>query len=361
MCRRLRVLIALPNLKNKTERAGIEPTNRSRGAGLGVQCPTIWAASPAKYFERLSGGNGCLFREAGERKFRRRQEPLERELKKPSVFAVIEAPSNLLHITGQVLRRDSMVGPNQRPFQQAPGALYRVSVNIALGPSLRVIYPAMLDGRELRPQFFIGRKGVGVDRHGVRGDVLADKRQDGFPAHIPHRRPAQLSAALHQADHGNLLVGTPTVWAFGAGADIGFVNLYYAGELFAAAVSICHRRPNPMAEIPSGFVAHAQRALELASRHTFLGLAHQIDGHKPLAQWQVRIVEDGTSGNAELPVAVVADELPPRFDAVAFLRLAMRAGGAIGPAERDKVVVAPVIAPEFFNQVEKVSVHRAVS
>lgn len=56
-----------------------------------------------------------------------------------------------------------------------------------------------------------------------------------------------------------------------------------------------------MAQIPSRPVrADAERAHHLIGRNPFLGFAHEIDGGKPLAMWQVGIVHDGPRRHAEL-------------------------------------------------------------
>lgn len=345
------------------ERAGIEPTNGSRRAGLGVQCPPNWAASP-HFFEGESRTNGWKksagFGQLGERHFGSAEQPLQSYLKKPAILAVIVAVGDFLKVRGQVLATHLVVATDDAALQKAPSTFHCVRVDFSADPRFRMPDPTMLDGKLLR-YFLVSGKLIGIECKGFRRDVLLNQLQDRIPSYIAHGGKAHPSTTLDHADNGDLAASTAPRRASLAPTKIGFVNLYFAGELLAVAVAVRHCCPNPVAEIPRGLVTDSQGALELERRNAFLRLTHQVHSHKPLTQWQVRVVEDGASGNAELPIAVVADELPPRLDAVALLRLAMRAGGAIGPAQRDKVVMAPVVAPEFLNHIEKVGIHSAIS
>jgi hypothetical protein len=53
-------------------------------------------------------------------------------------------------------------------------------------------------------------------------------------------------------------------------------------------------------------------ALKLVGRYAFLGVAHQRDGRKPLAQGQMGIVKQGTGQRAELKPAGGALKQPTR-------------------------------------------------
>src|SRR6267142_1093225 len=74
--------------------------------------------------------------------------------------------------------------------------------------------------------------------------------------------------------------------------------------------------------MPCGAVrTDVELALQLKRRDAFLCRADQGECHEPLAQRQMRILEDRSDGDAELLVAVVAF-----VDAVA-VRLTMKLGG----------------------------------
>src|SRR5205807_1861815 len=99
------------------------------------------------------------------------------------------------------------------------------------------------------------------------------------------------------------------------------------------AVCLAHRGSDSVAEIPSRFVTDSESALDLISRHALARLAQEIDGHKPLEQRQVRIVEDSARCDGELIVALRAIEqvfLSLKRDCLAF---AARALNAVRPAE----------------------------
>ena len=61
-----------------------------------------------------------------------------------------------------------------------------------------------------------------------------------------------------------------------------------------------------MCHIPSSLVADGEFPLELFGRDAFFGGADQVDSKEPLGQRQMRIMEDGTSGDGKLVLAVHA-------------------------------------------------------
>jgi hypothetical protein len=58
-----------------------------------------------------------------------------------------------------------------------------------------------------------------------------------------------------------------------------------------------------VAKIPSGFVRHLEHPLDLIGRKALLGLDHGVGSEKPLPEGQMRIMEDGSSGDGELVAA----------------------------------------------------------
>ena len=76
------------------------------------------------------------------------EQPHKCMLEKHRILSVVIPPRNLFHIAGKVLSRYFMVGTHNRPLQQRPRVLDRVSVNLAVNPSLRVLFPALPDSRE---------------------------------------------------------------------------------------------------------------------------------------------------------------------------------------------------------------------
>lgn len=95
-----------------------------------------------------------------------------------------------------------------------------------------------------------------------------------------------------------------------------------------------------MSHVPSGLIGHPKFPLELLGRNAFLGRTDHVDREKPLDEWQMGVVEDGSychrklvptidiliqvPGLAGLPVGVESED---PF-AVAFW-----ADGASGPSQ----------------------------
>src|SRR5437868_5352758 len=101
-----------------------------------------------------------------------------------------------------------------------------------------------------------------------------------------------------------------------------------------------------MAHEPNRFVADAQHPVNLMSTHALLAGVHQVRDKKPAVQRDMRILENGTDGDAELFTASVA--LPhalanwllgcrTRFQKASVIEFsAMWTDRAFGPADRLK-------------------------
>src|SRR5260370_36637133 len=110
---------------------------------------------------------------------------------------------------------------------------------------------------------------------------------------------AEIAVALRDADHHFFVVvlGDMSVAAIHA-ADIGNVHLDFSIQ--HRLISLRHSVPDAMAEIPSRLVAaDAERALNLAGRHSFFCFAEEKGCSKPRRKWQVRIIENRSSGHGE--------------------------------------------------------------
>jgi hypothetical protein len=55
--------------------------------------------------------------------------------------------------------------------------------------------------------------------------------------------------------------------------------------------------------IPGCLIGNAEVSLQLAGRDPFLGITHQRDGGKPLAEWQMGIVKQSAGQRTELELA----------------------------------------------------------
>lgn len=181
----------------------------------------------------------------------------------------------------------------------------------------------------------VGVEVIGKQDFNVLADVLADESLERATFYIVNVKQAKVTAALPNPDNYFFILilvlpSAPDVSA----PDKRFVHFYFAGQHWS--VCLHHRVPNAMAEVPCGFIADSQRALNLACRNALLGLAKQECGKEPRFQRQVRIIEDGSGGDGKLVVAVFAvKQLLVGFK-LHDGHLASRAFGTRRPAESHK-------------------------
>ena len=95
----------------------------------------------------------------------------ERVAEEVRILAVVESERDLVQVCGQVLDRQLVVRPDDRPLQQAPYAFYGVGVNIAANPFLGVVVDRLW---LMTPDGAVGGQVVGVNV-GFGGDVVADE------------------------------------------------------------------------------------------------------------------------------------------------------------------------------------------
>jgi len=119
-----------------------------------------------------------------------------------------------------------------------------------------------------------------------RGSNLLDGV--GSPDDI-HNLRLDAATPLHNADYrGLVLRTTPTLTGFLA-ADVGFIGLAFASELYRA---IHHELANLMAHAPSGFVGDSNLPFNLLCGYAVLGIGHEHDGKEPRGQRRNGLVEN---------------------------------------------------------------------
>src|SRR5688500_18420127 len=102
-----------------------------------------------------------------------------------------------------------------------------------------------------------------------------------------------------------------------------------------------------MAEVPGRLVGDAEELLQPVRRHAMLGLAHDVRGHEPLPQREMRVLKDRADANAELIAARSAVELPPLLDARdRSVIVAARTPHAVGPTEPLEIAATPLLRVE---------------
>ena len=221
-------------------------------------------------------------------------------------LATVEAEAHLIQIGLQVLCANAMPCSNDAPFKKRERGFYRVGVNVSSKP--HVLFCTMVDRLVLciADSLTIGAPFVGDDYVYILRDVFLNVSRQRSRLGIFSVKEANGTTALANADYGLFVTVSESSLTVAAliAADIGFVHLDSAVQQWP--ITFAHGGTDAMAEIPCGFVAHAQHALYLIRAHTLAGFTDQVSSNEPLQQRQMGIVEDGSSGNTELIIAVFA-------------------------------------------------------
>jgi hypothetical protein len=126
-------------------------------------------------------------------------------------------------------------------------------------------------------------------------------------------------------------------------AHIGFVDLDCSIQHL---VNFGHGEADSVAEIPCGFVADSQRALDLIRTHALLCFAEQKRSEEPFLQGKMAVIENRSRGNAKLIVAALAVEQLLRCGEFRGWHLAARAFNAVRPTETHEQFAATFVGVE---------------
>ncbi len=260
--------------------------------------------------------------------------------KQIGTLSAIEPELHLFQIGGKVLCAESMPCTHDAALEQREGGFDSISVNVSHGVDAGTVVNLFV----VRPLGFT-HSGVvrgciiSEDYFHVFRDVLADILCKGSTFSVSGMEEAQIAVALADADdYFFVVVLCDMALAAIHAADVGNVHLYLAVE--HRLIGLRHGMSDAMAEIPRGLVAHSDRALNLAGRHALLRFTEQVRSQKPLAEWQMRIVEYRAGCDGELVVTIFAVEellVGIQLDHRAFAAQALR---AFGKAETDQELAA---------------------
>lgn len=236
----------------------------------------------------------------------------------------IEPEAHFFQVGWKMLRGNFVPSADDAALEQGKGRLNGIGVNVS-----NDILFGVADG--LMELLLVHGEGIGIDLRFIGDDyfhifanVVCHDLADSLRSGGINVEQSQFAAALADADD-YLFVETRKA-ATGLATNVGFIDLKNA--VHHRFLAFDHGRPDAMAEVPSCFVAHADRALNLASRHALLRFAEQVSREEPFCQRQVRVVEYRSRSNRKLVVAILAvEELLFSFelDHGAFAAQALRA------------------------------------
>lgn len=269
------------------------------------------------------------------------------------ILAAIKAEAHLFAVGLEMLGANLVPRSYDPALEQRESGFDSVCVDVALGVDVKFVanrFVASILAKMLCCAA-VGSPVIGIENLNIFAQVLADVLFESAALRILGVKEAKIAATLPDADYDLLVVVRPGVSSAVAhlAANESFVHLDLAVQ--HRAIHFDHRGSDAVTEVPRGLVADAKRALDLTGRHSFLGLAEQQRRHKPLAQWQVRIVENRSGGYSELVVATGAIEkllFGFEFDR---MFLAAQAARTIREAQATQQFAAPLISREFGHYV----------
>jgi len=188
---------------------------------------------------------------------------------------------------------------NNAALEQREGGLDSVGMNVAVGILLRVIDRLVFAAVHVIQRPRIDARFVRHNHFDVAANVRSDNLLHRLGLRIFGANQSEIAIALPDAD--NDLLGrswTPTALL---AANVGFINLYRAGQRLL--ISLLHGRSDAMAEIPCRAIRGLEHPLQLERRHPLFGFAEKIGRKEPLVQRQMGIVKNGAREYAKLVAA----------------------------------------------------------
>lgn len=219
-----------------------------------------------------------------------------------SPFSAAKPEAHFFEVGLEMLRTEFMPTTAQPALEQRERRFNRVG----LSASAHIISDVVLDGFMLEAQTLcdatIGDEFIGKEYVHVLPDIVAEKLLKHPASNFLSVKQAQLAITLPDSNDRTLFGAAPSLCETVAlSADIGFIHLDLPAEF--RLVGFNHCSANPMAQVPSGFVAHPDRPLNLAGRHAFLRSAEQERRSKPLFERQVSVIENRAREDGELIAA----------------------------------------------------------
>jgi hypothetical protein len=252
----------------------------------------------------------------------------------------IESEFHLFEVGREMLCTNPVPRSHDAALEKRKGGFDCVGVNVSNDVHARTVVDFLVIRSLGFPHGRIVRGCIiGENYFHILRNILADVPCKRSTLRISCVEKPEIAVALADADHYFFVVHPGyAAFAFIPSANVSNVHLDFSVE--HGLIGLRHGVPYAMAEVPSRLIAHSDRALNLASRHSLLRFAEQVRRQKPLAERQVRIVEHGAGRNGELVVAVFAVEellVGIQLDHWPFAAQTLR---AFGEAETDQKLTA---------------------
>ena len=204
--------------------------------------------------------------------------------------------------------------PDDGSLEQRPYTLDPVGMDIADDPPFFGVVDCLMPGVGVTDAE-VGFEIIGVDGLGLVRDVSLDEFMQGVPLDVGDSLDSDLACLpLNGSGYPGLAFLVSRSYITLLSSDQGFVHFHDAEKSGASEGVIAHRFTDAVAEVPSGSVGGSEGPLHLVSGHSLLGLAHEVNGGKPLTKRQVGILYDRPSHDAELVAATKTIPLDTALD-----------------------------------------------
>jgi hypothetical protein len=268
------------------------------------------------------------------------------------IFPAIKPEAHFLKIGLQMLRAEFMPTAAQTALEQGEGVFNGVCVNVSAHilffrvPDELVL---VLKTHPLRHSL-VGIQFIGEENIHIFSHIFLEKLFENAPGDFLGVKQPKFTIALPNSDDWTLSGAAPAMLkSVSLSADIGFVHLDLPVE--HRLVALGHGRTDAMAQVPSGFVAHSERPLNLTCGYALLCFTEQERRSKPLFKGQVRVIENRSGCNGELVVTVFAvEKLFVRVEPYDW-PLASDTFGASGPAKTCEQFAAPLFGREHMLHI----------
>lgn len=218
--------------------------------------------------------------------------------------ASIESKLHLLEVRREVFSAHPVPCSENTALQKREGRFNGVSVNVALHINLEFVANRFVATifSEITRSTFVSIEVIGKQNVHVLRDILADEFLERPALCIFGMKQAEFAISLTDANDDFFVIEARRFPLSAIlSAYVSFVHFYFAIEHWS--VDLEHSRADAMAEVPRGFIAHPQSALNLAGRNALLCFAEKVSGREPLFEREMGVVKNRSSRNGELVVA----------------------------------------------------------
>src|SRR6266704_1608872 len=213
-----------------------------------------------------------------------------------------------IDIAEQVKRFDADIGSLQSTLEQRPEVLHSVCVDLPID-----ILLGMID--DLVGVSLIGQERIGVD-FAAGFYISADMSLKVVLSTGRNYVSTNLAAALQNADHGNLILGSSlsdapmvlvAVHESGRATDEGFIylNLTTLPANFQKR-AVLHCKPDAVKHEPCRLLSDAEIAGDFVGANPVLAVGNHPHCDKPFVQRDRRILKDSPDLRSELPMMMYA-------------------------------------------------------